>query len=216
MTLTISNYKIMVYTKEALVKPDSIKVSKSDYGLLGYGQHWHFKVYKQVIPPKFVNVTGIRCLLAELPVIKDIIRTMYRVQWSHVKINQVFCSRSYGEQKSSYCLARMKSLGEQLFGQNFIFFYEPELGSVLQMSSRQKPNLCIMMYGTSSVCCFLPGQHYIHFCEYVLKQLYVESNLKRPTTIPNNSLLVTDQSPVDHGEIKKTKKVAGGTEIDKD
>ena len=162
-------------------------------------------------PPKFVNVTGIRCLLAELHVIKAIIRTMYRVQLSHVKINQVFCSRSYGEQKSSYCLARMKSLGEQLFGKDFIFFYEPELGSVLQMSSRQKPNLCIMMYGTSSVCCFLPGKHYIPFCENVLKELYVESNLKRPTTIPNNSLLVTD-----HGEIKRTKKVERGTEVDKD
>lgn len=211
MTLTISNYKIVVYTKEALVKPDSTKVSKSDYGLLG---HWHFKVYKQVIPPKFVNVTGIRCLLTELPIIKDIIRTRYRVQWSHVKINQVFCSRSYGEQKSSYCLARMKSLGERLFGNYFIFFYEPELGSVLQMSSRQKPNLCIMMYGTSSACCFLPDQHYIHFCEYVLRKLYVESNLK--TRLASQTLLVTDQSTVDHDEIQTIKKVERGTEIDKD
>jgi hypothetical protein len=72
----------------------------------------------------------------------------------------------------------MKRLGEQLFGEKFIFFYEPEFGSVLQMTSRHQPKVSLMLYGTSSVCCFLPHEGYIPFCEDVLKQLYVESNLK--------------------------------------
>ena len=175
MTLAISNYKITVYTKEPLQRAESIIVKKTDYGLPGFGKEWHFGVYDHVTLPSFVNVTGIRCLQVELPIVKFIIATRFNAEWNHVKVNQVFCSR---KQNQSYCLGSMKRLGEQLYGKYFIFFYEPEFGSVLQMSSRQKPNITLMLYGTASVCCFVPDHCYIAFCEHVLKELYVEDNLK--------------------------------------
>ena len=178
MTLMVSNYKIAVYTSRPLVGGDSAVIFKSDYGLKGYGEKWHFKVYRHASTPSFLNVTGLRCLSVELALVKAIIRARYRVGCLEVRVNQVFCSRSLAHEKLSFCLGRMKRLGEQLFGEKFIFFYEPEFGSVLQMTSRHQPKVSLMLYGTSSVCCFLPHEGYIPFCEDVLKQLYVESNLK--------------------------------------
>jgi len=184
MTLTVSNYQITVFTTEQVVG-ECQRIGKGAYGC--QGKDWCFKVYKHVIPPRFVNVTGIRSIESELPIVIRLIESLYKVHYHYAKVNIVFASRNFAMQKLSYCLSSMKKLGQALYGDHFFFFYEPEFGSVLQMTSRQRTDVCLMMYGTGSVCCFVPDLNYINFCEDVLNKLYVESNLK-------TSLKASDQT----------------------
>ena len=123
MTLTVSNYQITVFTTEQVVG-ECQRIGKGAYGC--QGKDWCFKVYKHVIPPRFVNVTGIRSIESELPIVISLVETLYKVNWNHVKVNMVFASRNYSNQKLSYCLSSMIKLGQALYGG--LKFNSPQAG----------------------------------------------------------------------------------------
>ena len=85
-----------------------------------------FEVYKHATPPRFVNVTAIQYLESELPIVISLVETLYKVNWNHVKVNMVFASRNYSNQKLSYCLSSMIKLGQALYGG--LKFNSPQAG----------------------------------------------------------------------------------------
>ena len=176
--LSISNYKITVHVSSPL-SYGKIKLDKPFLESEKKKKYWIFTVYKHKIPSKSVNVTGIRNLVQEWKLIKKVIRKQYQVKIEKMEINNIFATQNLTKHKLSYNMKRIQDLGRQQYGQNFMFYLEPEISAALHVKSREKPTISLMCYATGSACVFLTHVHQLYLVQKMLDQFYAQTNLKQ-------------------------------------
>ena len=175
-SISISNYKLAVYVSSSL-KHGKLKVVKPFP--FDETKFWTFTVYKHKIPSKLINVTGIRNLLQEWKIIKKFIKKHFQVIIEQVKLNNIFASQNLAKYNLSYNMERIQEVGRQEYGDDFIFYLEPDMHAGLHVKSRDKPTISLMCFGTGSACMFLTELHQLDLVKKMLEEFYVESNLKQ-------------------------------------
>ena len=172
--LNISNYKIGVNVSNPL-QHGKLEINKP----FEPTQYWVFKVYKHRVPSRLINITGIRNIAKEWPLIKKIIRRHYKTNIVSMQINNIFASQNLSKYNLSYHMKAIQEVGRKHYNQYFIFYLEPELCAALQVKSRTKPSMTLMCYATGSACIFLTNMNQIYLAEKMLNLFYDRSNLKQ-------------------------------------